>query len=290
MKALRPIDRIAGSPLRSRTFLPREKSVLLHAMISSCGHGVETGADYLWDGLCRGRKSFVVFQLTLSGRGALEYEGRTFGMTKGDAFLVAIPHSHRYYLPRESKRWEFVYVVLYGSEIVRLCRNLIRRQGPCLRPARSSPVFDSLQAILSMQASAPPFVVSAQAYRLVMSLLAEAVLPPARVGEDSRRSVDDAKAYIGERLAGCIGVSEIARAAGLSRTYFSRLFREVEGVTPREYIEHLRMKKAVELLYQKRKAVKEIASECGYGDVNYFCRAFKRVTGLSPGMYRRIGI
>jgi AraC-like DNA-binding protein len=290
MKAIRPIDRIAGSPLRSRTFLPREKSVLLHAIISSCGHSVETSAAYQWDGLSRGRKSFVVFQLTLSGRGALEYEGRTFAMTKGDAFLVAIPHTHRYYLPQESKRWEFVYVVLYGSEIVRLSRSLIRRQGPCLRPAPLSSVFDVLQAILGMRASAPPFVVSAQAYRLVMSLLAEAALPPAHVGEDSHRSVDEAKVYIGERLAGCLEVSEVARAVGLSRTYFSRLFREVEGVTPREYIEHLRMKKAVELLYQKRKAVKEIASECGYSDVNYFCRAFKRTTGLSPGMYRRIGI
>jgi AraC-like DNA-binding protein len=281
---------MARIALWSRTFLPREKSVLLHAMISSCGHSVERDPSYRWDGLARGRKGFVVFQLTLSGRGALEYEGRMHALTAGDAFLVAIPHSHRYYLPRESKRWEFVYVVLYGSEILRLSRNLIRRQGPCLRPARSSSIFDVLQAILGMRTSAPPFVVSAHAYRLAMSLLEEAVLPPARVGEDARRSVEDAKVYIGERLSGRLEVSEIARAAGLSRTYFSRLFRAVEGVTPHEYIEHLRMKRAVELLYQRRKAVKEIASECGYSDVNYFCRAFRRITGLSPGMYRRIGI
>jgi AraC-like DNA-binding protein len=44
------------------------------------------------------------------------------------------------------------------------------------------------------------------------------------------------------------------------------------------------------MLYNEKLAVKEIALSCGYRDVNYFCRTFKRATGFSPGTYRRAGI
>ena len=44
------------------------------------------------------------------------------------------------------------------------------------------------------------------------------------------------------------------------------------------------------MLYREQTTIKEIALSCGYRDVNYFCRTFKRATGLSPGAYRRTGI
>ena len=104
-------------------------------MISSCGHSRETDSEYRWDGLERGRKSFAVFQPTLSGEGRLEYESRSLTLAAGDAFLVPVPHNHRYYLPDTSDHWEFVYVVVYGAEIMRLAKSLVKRSGPLIRLA-----------------------------------------------------------------------------------------------------------------------------------------------------------
>ena len=84
--------------------------------------------------------------------------------------------------------------------------------------------------------------------------------------------------------------AEMADAAGLSRSHFSRVFHRAEGMAPREYIEHLRLKNAMSLLSQRELMVKEVAASSGFRDENYFTRVFKRATGLTPSEYRRIGI
>jgi len=259
-------------------------------MISSCGHSIETDAEYQWNGLARGSKNFAVFQLTLSGEGRLEFEENAYTLTARDAFLVPIPYNHKYYLPDESKKWEFVYVVVYGAEIIRLVKSLVKRRGPVMRLGLSSSVYAILNEILSLTGTATPFKVSGLAYKLLMTLLEEAALPCDAVRDKSRLFVEQAKLMIGERLEEHLDVGDVASSVGLSRHHFSRLFKRLEGVSPHDYIEHLRFKKAVDMLYNEKLAVKEIAFSCGYRDVNYFCRTFKRATGVSPGTYRRTGI
>jgi transcriptional regulator GlxA family with amidase domain len=56
--------------------------------------------------------------------------------------------------------------------------------------------------------------------------------------------------------------------------------------TPRKYLEDLRLKTAIELLFDEQFNVKKTAAACGFSDENYFCRLFKNRYGLSPGKYR----
>jgi AraC-like DNA-binding protein len=58
------------------------------------------------------------------------------------------------------------------------------------------------------------------------------------------------------------------------------------GISPRLYLEDLRLKTAMGILYNERSSVKETAMRCGFNDVNYFCRLFKKRFGISPGKFK----
>ena len=60
-------------------------------------------------------------------------------------------------------------------------------------------------------------------------------------------------------------------------------------MTPKAYLNNLRIKKAKELLLDKKVKynVKQTAVACGFNDQYYFSRMFKRATGLSPDRYKR---
>ncbi len=274
-------------PLRSVSVFRRERRIPLHAMISSGGHSVEISPGYSWDGTARGTASFGVLQLTLAGLGRLETRDGQWDLPPGTLMIVDIPSLHRYFLPEGSPQWEFVFLVVYGSELLRIVSGIERRMAHIIKVGDVSAVPGEFLRILKTLFSRRPlgaFENSALAYSLCMALLEESYAVPAH--EDASR-FEAVKKHLHDNLPKGIGVSEMADMAGLSRSHFARLFKDAEGMSPRDYLEDLRLRRALSLLYSKARTVKEIAISCGIPDVNYFCRLFRRHTGMSPGEYRR---
>ncbi len=73
----------------------------------------------------------------------------------------------------------------------------------------------------------------------------------------------------------------------LSASQLTRLFKQKTGMTPKNYIDHLRAQLAAEMLASKSRAIKEIAKELGYPDPYHFSRRFKMLTSFSPQNYRQ---
>lgn len=85
-----------------------------------------------------------------------------------------------------------------------------------------------------------------------------------------------------------LSLDEIARAAGLSRPHFYRLFRENLGVTPNVYMNMLRMEYAIERLVFSDQPVTSIALELGFASQASFTRFFGANLGVPPTDYRRV--
>ncbi|MCX7922959.1 MAG: response regulator [Clostridia bacterium] len=96
----------------------------------------------------------------------------------------------------------------------------------------------------------------------------------------------DAKDYIDKNFTKDITLEDIAREVNISPHYFSRLFKEETGVNFIDYLTLTRMHRAKCFLEDEAFSIKEICYKVGYGDPNYFSRAFKRVVGFSPTEYR----
>lgn len=94
--------------------------------------------------------------------------------------------------------------------------------------------------------------------------------------------------YIHEHLTERIPVDLLSRKAYLSRNIFFKWFKEQFGLTPLEYITRERIKLARQLLADENKTVAQVSLLCGFSDVNYFVRTFRKSEGLTPGAYRLI--
>lgn len=92
--------------------------------------------------------------------------------------------------------------------------------------------------------------------------------------------------YIHEHLTEPISMDTLCRKAYLSRNSFFRWFREQFGVSPLEFINRERIKLAKQLLSTPGNTITAVSLQCGFSDVNYFVRLFKKSEGITPGAYQ----
>ncbi|MFA6102409.1 MAG: AraC family transcriptional regulator [Victivallaceae bacterium] len=81
-------------------------------------------------------------------------------------------------------------------------------------------------------------------------------------------------------------VQRLASSCNISQSHLNMLFRRHFGCGPLKYLQDLRMRHARKLLAEPYLSIKEIGLMCGYEEVNYFCRIFKRHNRISPGSFR----
>ncbi len=79
-----------------------------------------------------------------------------------------------------------------------------------------------------------------------------------------------------------ITLKQLSYISGLSEKYLCRLFREYTNRTPIDYINHLRIECAIHEILINHRTVTEAAFECGFNDLGYFSRTFKKHKGTSP--------
>lgn len=95
--------------------------------------------------------------------------------------------------------------------------------------------------------------------------------------------------YIDNNLSRTIREEDVADYCHYSTTYFSKFFHKTIGVSFRDYLTHKRINLAKQLLVKdKKEKISFIAFQCGYNDVSYFSRIFKKKTGVTPATYRQI--
>lgn len=92
--------------------------------------------------------------------------------------------------------------------------------------------------------------------------------------------------YIHENLTNKILMNDLCRKAYLSRNAFFAWFKEQFGITPLDYINNERIKLAKQLLADNKYNISQVSAHCGFSDVNYFVRLFKKIEGITPGAYK----
>ena len=85
-----------------------------------------------------------------------------------------------------------------------------------------------------------------------------------------------------------ISLSFLASKFGITAPYVSTIVKAGTGMNFHEYITHLRIEKAKELLRKNDLSVQDISSEVGFSSRNTFLRSFKQLTGMTPSEYKTI--
>ncbi|MEA9390229.1 AraC family transcriptional regulator [Acerihabitans sp. TG2] len=101
--------------------------------------------------------------------------------------------------------------------------------------------------------------------------------------------VDRAKFHIEENILKNLTLDDIAAKSFVSPCYLSRAFKKITGIGFSNYISNRKISIAKSLLQFSDLKVNTIALELSYQDANYFCRIFKKETGMAPSDYRKMG-
>ena len=95
-----------------------------------------------------------------------------------------------------------------------------------------------------------------------------------------------AREYLSEHFNDpALSLESAADIAGISLRRFGEIFRRLYHMTPGRYVTHLRISAAEDMLRTKNYTIAQIAASVGYTGSGYFCRVFKRETGVTPGHF-----
>jgi len=97
-----------------------------------------------------------------------------------------------------------------------------------------------------------------------------------------------AKAFLMEHLAGDVSLADVARECALSRSHFSKAFKQTTGQAPHAWLVTQRIDAACRLLRQLELPISEIAATCGFADQSHLTRVFSAHIGTSPARWRRL--
>lgn len=117
---------------------------------------------------------------------------------------------------------------------------------------------------------------------LMACLRLNATLSPSDQPLSSKMLLRHAIIYIDKHYCEELRISELAKLCNMSETHFCRLFRDLIGTSPHDYINRIRIHKACSQLYASNLSIAQVAQNAGFGSLSSFNRKFLRVTGMSP--------
>lgn len=93
--------------------------------------------------------------------------------------------------------------------------------------------------------------------------------------------------YVNQEFRQKLQLQELAQQFHMNSNYLGQVFKQQTGKTFREYLNDKRMEEAKRLLRQGRLSIAEVAANSGYHNTDYFVSQFKRMTGVSPSIFRK---
>lgn len=241
-------------------------------------------------------------ELTLIIKGSCTYHIHldTYEACAGDILFIPPEELHSISITPGTEMVSCTYVFhmdFLGTNSTDICtlRYLtpIRRHSlilPCIigkdhpAHARLMQLFDQADAVYN---ETPP------GYELLLKALlltSIAALLPYRDKENARPQLEDEHTaklklvleYIGEHYADELSIPQLSRLCFFSEYHFMRFFKKYTGVSCLDYIKNLRLEKAASRLAQGGQSVLEVSMSCGFANLSYFYREFKKKYGMTP--------
>jgi AraC family transcriptional regulator len=110
----------------------------------------------------------------------------------------------------------------------------------------------------------------------------------ARTSAMPRRQMQRVLEFIESHLGYSLGLGELAKVAGMSRTRFLSGFKRATGESPHRYLIQRRVERAKILLADPDLSLHEVAARLGYAEQASFSRVFRRIAQITPGAYRAL--
>ncbi|MCQ2385880.1 MAG: AraC family transcriptional regulator [Clostridia bacterium] len=222
---------------------------------------------------------------SLGGKAGFMVGDRIYPLEKGEAVLIP-PHVYHHCIFFDENPYRNVWILLDEAPIRTFFPILLKKDAsPFLSPDEKSK-----RELISLCESLP-FAEPAAQYGQVLKLLfllSDSVSKSADepLGEALPASLHAALSFFRVHFREPISVKEVAASLFMSQSTLERQCKLYLGITPKKYLEHLKMDYASELLADGCD-VSEAAARSGFGDDSHFIAVFHSIYGITPKQYAR---
>lgn len=225
----------------------------------------------------------------MDGQGTFLQQGRTYPLRKHDMFAL-FPQVTREYYTDQEKPLRQIFVAFDGKLAYQLLEKIgLTPDSPHisdrLNPSLIRYMWDFLELVRNPPDTYTDLARLGKFYQIFDKLsqvnAAESVKDHPNVSW-----VHKGMEYMEIHYAEGITVEQVSAFVGVERTRFTKHFRKMYGETPIQAIQRLKMNEARLLLEQTTYKLSEVAHSVGYPDLFSFSKAFKKIVGLPPQIYR----
>lgn len=242
--------------------------------------GTTFGQNYL---MKRDNAWTYVVAYIQSGRGTLVYEGKTYNLSAGDAFILHRHSAHTYYADNEDP-FHFLWFNCTGSLIPLLLQAYGMDRRIIIPGYRDPSLFEEFHEICRTHTDSHEVyrLCGLQFHRIVASF-AEHLTDI----ENDESLPYRVKRYLDERLNESLSLQKLAEQTGYSSAYIGRCFKAAYGQTPYQYLLSEKLTAAEKLLSQTDMKIRQVAALFGFNDEFHFSNAFYKHFGYRPNALRK---
>lgn len=223
------------------------------------------------------------------GSGWCELENKAFPVEQGDLLVVParVPHA---YGASASNPWTVYWLQVTGELLSHFERDLgVSVQNPVVplgEDLRLVSLFEEIIEAIQHDYAYLDVLEASQAAAYAISRMVRRRHERGRNPLDPGQKVAQSVAYLKAHLDRPLKVDKMASLVNLSPSRFSSVFHQATGSSPHQYLNRLRIHRALQLLDTTTLAVKEIAASLGYRDQFHFSNSFKAIMKVPPTTYR----
>ncbi|WP_310605347.1 AraC family transcriptional regulator [Anaerosporobacter sp.] len=221
-------------------------------------------------------RDFFLLHYVISGSGTFACKNGMYHLSKGDIFIIR-PDEETYYVADLENPWHYCWV---GFESGIVVPSLVKKD--VLRMPECEQIFMDMLHADKLKKSKELYL-SGKIFEL-LAIINENT--DVEVKDITLDYVSEAKRYIAQHYMEDISIEKIAKYLNLDRSYFSTIFKKMEGKSPQQYIIDFRLQNGAELILDENLSTTEVAMRCGYKDIFTFSKMFKKKYGISPSKFR----
>ncbi len=223
----------------------------------------------------KGRRKSVILHYVVDGEGF--FNGKK--VKKGEGFYIFPDMEHEYF-SSENKPWKYFFIILYGEYAQKICEKYIDMNENGIFE------FGFMAKLLSLcgQILNRGTISNTEALSHFFMLMS---YHETKTMKNVNRHIHNAEVYIKSHLNQKLYIKAIAAEINIDDRYLYNLFIKHKRISPKQYINDLKVERACSLLVNTSNSVSKIADSLGFDDVFAFSKFFSKKMGVSPTKYRK---
>ncbi|MCB5954332.1 AraC family transcriptional regulator [Enterococcus sp. CWB-B31] len=268
---------------------PSEKSKELFYYVQEIGY-FKASRPYFTE---RENLPSFLMKFTHSGKGCLAYKNQKYILEAGDIFFIDCM-DYQHYQTISEEPWEMYWVHFYGGNSELFYQEFMKNGSNVFHSNTANlenPIHLILRQLLHVQENRHAQT-DFQSSVLLHQLLNELLIQKNQLDftyEEIPDYVLAMKAFIDRQFKESLSMEQLEKQFHINKYQLNREFSRFIGQPPINYQINKKISFAKDLLRYSDQSIQEIALELGWDNFAYFSRLFKKKTGLTPGVYRKIG-